>query len=184
VLSAALGVVALTAACGSSDEPAAPVTSEPSSPATSRPSGSERTSGTGTTSTTIVRGPGGSRVPGTTTPLPSADVPNAELEATVEAAEETWIANPSEYRGQPNARVAYDCSADGDLSTVWGVEVYTDDSSVCSAAVHAGLITLADGGRVVVEIRPGQDTYEGSAANGVTTLEYASWPGSFVFPGV
>jgi len=64
-----------------------------------------------------------------------------------------------------------------------GVDIYTDDSSVCTAAVHAGLITLAQGGRVVIEIRDGLEAYEGGAANGITTLEYASWPGSFVFPG-
>jgi hypothetical protein len=66
---------------------------------------------------------------------------------------------------------------------VWGDGIYTDDSSVCTAAVHAGLITVAEGGRVVIEISAGLDAYEGATANGVTTLPYASWPGSFGFPG-
>jgi hypothetical protein len=66
---------------------------------------------------------------------------------------------------------------------VWGTDVYTDDSSVCTAAVHAGLITLAGGGTVTAEIRPGQSSYKGSTRNGITSSPYASWLGSFIFPG-
>ena len=40
-------------------------------------------------------------------------------------------------------------------ATIYGTDVYTDDSSVCTAAVHDGKITIADGGTVTVEIRPG-----------------------------
>ena len=185
----ALATVTLAAACGSSEAPTAtpPTTgASASSSGSSIPSGSGSGRGSSTstsTSTTTVRGPGGTRAPGSTTALPSASVPNAELEATIEATDVTWLANPSEYRGQPNARVAYECTPDGDPSSVWGVDIYTDDSSVCTAAVHAGLITLAQGGRVVIEIRDGLEAYEGGAANGITTLEYAVLARQLRVPG-
>ncbi len=63
---------------------------------------------------------------------------------------------------------------------MWGTDVYTDDSSVCTAGVHAGKISLAEGGTVVIEMRAGEDAYTGSERNGVTTTDYAGWPGSFV----
>jgi hypothetical protein len=59
--------------------------------------------------------------------------------------------------------------------------VYTDDSKVCSAAVHKGLITLAAGGTVTIKILPGRATYLGSTRNGITSSSYGSWPGSYSF---
>ena len=63
-----------------------------------------------------------------------------------------------------------------------GTGTYTDDSSICTAAVHAGLITLANGGKVTIEIAPGANSYSGTTANGVTSSSYDSWSGSFTFP--
>ena len=72
----------------------------------------------------------------------------------------------------------------GAFANVWGTDVYTDDSSICTAAVHAGLITAVGGGVITIEIRPGQAGYSGSARNGVSTGGYGAWHGSYVFvPG-
>jgi hypothetical protein len=65
--------------------------------------------------------------------------------------------------------------------TVWGTDTYTDDSSVCTAAVHAGLITLASGGPVTFEMRPGLDSYEASTRNGIASRSWGVWSSSFVF---
>ena len=46
-----------------------------------------------------------------------------------------------------------------------------------------GKIKAADGGTVTVEIRPGEDSYAASTRNGVTSLEFGSWFGSFVIVG-
>ncbi|XP_077307141.1 cysteine-rich secretory protein LCCL domain-containing 2-like [Lithobates pipiens] len=73
-----------------------------------------------------------------------------------------------------------ECQVNG--GTVWGTDVYTDDSSICKAAIHAGILGNT-GGLVTVEKTPGQQSYSGSARNGVTTNNYGSWPGSFVFHG-
>src|SRR5690606_28196187 len=70
----------------------------------------------------------------------------------------TWWSNAVQFRGDTNLRIAYDCPENGTASAVWGANVYTDDSSVCTAGVHAGKITFAAGGRVIIEMRPGQDS--------------------------
>ena len=64
---------------------------------------------------------------------------------------------------------------------MWGSEVYTDDSSICTAAVHQGLITFADGGSVTIEILPGLSGYQSAIANGIETRQYGSYHGSFRF---
>ena len=107
---------------------------------------------------------------------------NADLEADQEVVDPTWSQNPQEFRGEIGVRVAYECSPGGDESPVWGTETYTDDSSVCTAGVHAGLITYDDGGRLVIEIVEGEASYEGSEANGVTSADWGEWPGAFIFP--
>lgn len=99
------------------------------------------------------------------------------LAGTVQA---SWDQTATEHRAQIGQRYAFLCSASGVPHTVWGTDVYTDDSSVCTAGVHAGAITLAQGGRVVIEMRAGQESYRGSSRRAVTTLDYGSWPGAFV----
>src|SRR5205085_5886830 len=59
----------------------------------------------------------------------------------------------------------------------------TDDSSVCSAAVHAGSITQKNGGKVTIEIYPGQTSYRSSKRNGVKSLNYGAWPASYFIVG-
>lgn len=91
-----------------------------------------------------------------------------------------WYFNPSEHRGKNGQRFTYVCPANGVAYLLYGSDVYTDDSSVCTAAVHAGLISLGRGGPVIVEIRPGQTAYQASARNGVGSLPFRSFAGSFV----
>jgi hypothetical protein len=94
----------------------------------------------------------------------------------------TWSTMVTEYRGQNGLRLAFSCPANSEMTfnTVWGTDTYTDDSSVCSAAVHAGKITTA-GGEILLEIRPGENSYTGTRRNGVTSLNYGNWGGSYVF---
>jgi len=91
-----------------------------------------------------------------------------------------WSANATAFRGQNGLRVVFRCPAGGTLGPVYGTGVYTDDSSVCSAAVHAGLITLA-GGKVTIKILPGRASYLGSTRHGVTSSSFGSWSGSYSF---
>jgi hypothetical protein len=70
---------------------------------------------------------------------------------------------------------------------VWGTDVYTDDSTVCFAAVHAGLIEpdyldeLFDHTVVVVEYLGPQLSFAGSDRNEIQTASYGPWTGSFRF---
>ncbi|MEZ5708538.1 MAG: LCCL domain-containing protein [Blastomonas sp.] len=64
--------------------------------------------------------------------------------------------------------------------TVWGSDIYTDDSSICRAARHSGAVD-ANGGNVTFTMMPGQQSYPGSTRNGVATNEYGSWNSSFRF---
>jgi hypothetical protein len=90
-----------------------------------------------------------------------------------------WNANAGNFRAYVGEHFSYICPSGGAIGTVWGTDVYTDDSSVCTAAVHAGKIAPAKGGNVAIEIRPGQASYKGSTRNGVTSFDYGAWQGSF-----
>ena len=99
-----------------------------------------------------------------------------------------WTATAHQFEGQVGQRFTYVCpvAEQGDNvsgSNVWGTTTYTDDSSVCAAAVNYGLITIEAGGTVTIEIQPGLASYAGSTRNGTTTGSYGKWSGSFVFIG-
>src|SRR5205807_1851526 len=93
-----------------------------------------------------------------------------------------WDVNAESLRHKNGKHYRFTCPAHGDLGySVTGTDMYTDDSAVCVAAVHAGLITVAAGGVVTIEIKPGAASYRGSTRNGVTSDDYDAWDGSFVF---
>lgn len=94
--------------------------------------------------------------------------------------QDPWALNAGSQRASMNMRFTIQCPAGGTPRTVWGTTFYTDDSSICTAAVHRGAITLESGGPVTYEIAPAQDSYEGSTQNGITTLDYGPWGGTFV----
>jgi hypothetical protein len=95
---------------------------------------------------------------------------------------ETWTRTASDYAGEDGKQITVRCAAGGPLASVWGTGTYTSDSSICTAAVHAGLITLDDGGSVTIEMAPGADSYSSTDANGVTSSSYGSFGSSFTFP--
>lgn len=67
------------------------------------------------------------------------------------------------------------CPPGGKLETgIWGTDVYTASSSVCVAAVHAGAVTQAAGGKVTVTKMPPQMNFVASARNGVASLGWSS----------
>ena len=67
-----------------------------------------------------------------------------------------------------------------DEATLWGDFIYTDDSEIGGAAVHAGVLTLA-GGTVTLEVSPGQGSYPGTTSNGITSMEWDQWYRSYQF---
>jgi hypothetical protein len=77
--------------------------------------------------------------------------------------------------------ITLECPANGMSDRVYGTDTYTDDSSICTAAAHAGLVTPADGGRVTIEAVGAQAAFAASSRNGVESREYAAWPNAFRF---
>lgn len=75
------------------------------------------------------------------------------------------------------------CPAACGQSAVWGTEVYSDDSSICTAAVHAGRLAAGEGGAVRIRIEGGRSSYAASTQNGVTSARWDDWPRSFRFVG-
>jgi hypothetical protein len=63
--------------------------------------------------------------------------------------------------------------------SVWGSDIYTDDSSVAAAAVHSGALRVGELGWVKVTLMPGEPRYQGSQRNGVTSQAYEAFEGSF-----
>lgn len=92
----------------------------------------------------------------------------------------TWFDGALEYRDQNGTLLDFDCPplGDSEYGPIWGTEVYTDDSSICAAAVHTGVIGF-DGGSVTIEILPGRKAYAGSEQNGITSQEWDAYDGSF-----
>lgn len=98
---------------------------------------------------------------------------------------EAWATNATAFAD--GSRFEFACPAGGLLTSgIWGGAdgTYTDDSSICVAAVHAGVITADKGGTVEVQKTPGLQTYgEGFEANGVTSRAWTTpWDASFTFP--
>jgi hypothetical protein len=92
-----------------------------------------------------------------------------------------WLTEANTVAATTVGVIRMACSPGGAGGSVWGTDVYTDDSSICEAAVHAGVIRRADGGVVHFERLGAQPSFQGSQRNGVSTLSYPTWPGSFRF---
>ncbi|MGA9422468.1 MAG: LCCL domain-containing protein [Rhodanobacteraceae bacterium] len=114
-------------------------------------------------------------------PATGIDLANAK---DVQAQAIDWQTSPLDLdlRGMNGERYAFHCpSGKPQQSRVAGSGPYTDDSSICTAAVHAGALHAKNGGTVTIEIRPGQARYPGSEHNYIRSSDYQRpWSGSFV----
>ena len=93
---------------------------------------------------------------------------------------------PSSLLALRGRNESFSCSCTAEASqtgSVWGDGRYTDDSSICAAALHAGVIS-SSGGEVKLHLAEGCESYQGSTRNNVTSNDYDAWPGSFYFPAL
>ncbi|MBV5312421.1 MAG: hypothetical protein JZU47_03935, partial [Prolixibacteraceae bacterium] len=90
--------------------------------------------------------------------------------------------NLTAYRAQLGQTLSFRIRGH-DAGTVWGGAngIYTDDSSLGKAAVHAGLLRIGEERVVTVTILGGQSSYTGNSQNGVTSINYGSFQFSFRF---
>jgi len=107
--------------------------------------------------------------------------PEAQASITARVQDHQWLENAEEFQGRVGAKVVYECGpGPGPAMLVWGTDVYSHDSFVCWAAVHAGAMKVGEAASVVIEILPGQARYQGSERNGVTSMDWNTpWEGSF-----
>jgi hypothetical protein len=62
---------------------------------------------------------------------------------------------------------------------VWGTDVYTDDSSLGAAAVHAGILRPGETGTIMVTVQDGYPAYAPSSRNGIESESWDEWGRSF-----
>jgi hypothetical protein len=94
------------------------------------------------------------------------------------------IANAPECSTYPTAQSQQLCWCLSGFTTgsVWGSGPYTADSNICTAALHAGVITQR-GGPVVALREPGQNSYSGTHNNGVSTADWGAYGDSYRLVG-
>ncbi len=63
--------------------------------------------------------------------------------------------------------------------TVWGTDLYTLDSPLAAAAVHAGILKEGERGVVKVTLLAGKQSYRGSSQNGITSSGWGPYEGSY-----
>lgn len=117
-----------------------------------------------------------------TTPPPESPKPT-QNENNAESEEITpigWETTATGFKGGDGQTYKFQCPPDGKEYIIWGSDIYTLDSSICTAAVHAGLFTLASGGVVTIEYRPGRLIYGSTERNGIKSRTYGEYPHSFV----
>jgi LCCL domain len=87
--------------------------------------------------------------------------------------------NATQLQGAPGATFQIACPSGCESNGgLWGTDVYTADSGICRAGIHAGAISPA-GGIVVVQIQPGRPAYRGSSRYNVTSSDYGNYGLSF-----
>jgi len=80
--------------------------------------------------------------------------------------------------GELGARYLVACPDGCGTGTIWGTGVYTDDSSVCSAAIHNGVVT-SEGGVFSLVLLPGRDDYHATRRHDVASSSWGTWARSF-----
>ena len=64
---------------------------------------------------------------------------------------------------------------------IWGTDIYTSDTYIPCAAVHAGFIANGETKEVYIKVVQGLSEYIGSTRNGVSTSGYGGWGLSYQF---
>jgi hypothetical protein len=89
--------------------------------------------------------------------------------AAESAQEIRWSDSPNHLKlaSQIDRDFTFMCPGNGSIAEITGTDRYATSSSICTAATHAGVITIATGGLVKIKIKPDADVYEGSTQHGV-----------------
>ena len=90
--------------------------------------------------------------------------------------------NMSDYIGKYDILYIFKVTGQTD-EAIWGGKnnVYTTDSHIGTAAVHAGVLKAGQTGIVKIKIMPGQNAYPEITRYGITSHEFGEWDGSYQF---
>jgi hypothetical protein len=89
------------------------------------------------------------------------------------------------YRSPENLGKSFDFRVTGAATgTIWGTDIYTDDSNLATAAVHAGVVQPGETQVVRVTILPGRSSYRGGERSDISSSSYGRWYGSYVLDSV
>ena len=105
----------------------------------------------------------------------------AEKPADHEIIDIDWSTNAESWVRRLGQRFKFRCPGNGVSNEVSGTTMYTWDSSICTAAVHAGKIKGDAGGIVTVRIYGAGEAENGSTTNGVRGKPTRQNVPSFVF---
>ncbi len=81
------------------------------------------------------------------------------------------------YNSGPTGEVLFFRVTGTDSGTLYGTGVYTSDSTLATAAVHAGILKTGQTGVVKVTTIPNHPQFIGSTHSGVTSSNWSSYPG-------
>src|SRR5215204_5980416 len=113
----------------------------------------------------------------TAAPVPAAAAPMAP------AADAAASVCPDDFAAYAGTREPVSCTCPADATgrgAIWGMDVYTGDSSVCQAALHAGVVGR-QGGAITVIPEAGRNAYPGVTRNGVRSSNFGRYESSFRF---
>lgn len=101
------------------------------------------------------------------------------LKTTLLTAAVGLAACPASFKAFGDARGRLECACVPPWRDyLYGTGIYTDTSSVCAAAQHAGLVGPSGGAIEVIGLK-GADSYEGSVQNDVASKRWGAWPRAF-----
>jgi len=89
--------------------------------------------------------------------------------------------NLTRFESQQGKVLAFTVTGMAAGGSVWGTDVYTTDSRLAMAAVHAGVLKVGETGVVRLKIVPSPPSYTGSSRHGVTTSPYGIYRAAYQF---
>ena len=91
-------------------------------------------------------------------------------------------ADLTRMRADAGALLSCSCPADTHISgDIWGTDTYTDDTHICTAAYHAGVLQRGAGGTAVFELSGPQEGFSSSIQNDLESRDWGAYEGSFTF---
>ena len=106
--------------------------------------------------------------------------PTPSVDGSDEVTPILWDTTASAFKGTQGTTYTFECPPDGTARPIFGSDIYTDYSSICTAAVHAGVITLDGGGTVILEYRPGRTIYGSTVRHEITSVTTGEHSRSFI----